>query len=355
MEHGGDIYTEGILKGKKILDFSSNINPLGVPLKFKNNINEALKSVQVYPDIKYRFLKKYIVNYVKNGICNENIVLGNGASEIIDQVIGRIKSICIPVPSFIEYEKNAVKWNCKISFSELKDDMSYNYEDIYSKMEFLDALIIGNPNNPSGGIIDVSKFVPILDFCESNNKKIIIDEAFIEFTAENGFDFTRLVKKYKCIFVIRAITKFFAMPGIRFGYGISGDIDFINSIKKSQNPWNVNCFAEIAVKYSLSDKDYITKSLKWISEERNFMITSLNNLDIIEKAYETYSNFILCKLKYIDCNKLYDICMKNYIAVRKCDNFRGLDNSFVRFAIKDRESNSRLINVLKGGTVKGVC
>lgn len=347
MEHGGDIYTDGILKGRKILDFSSNINPFGVPQSFKENIYEALKAVEVYPDIDYRLLKKYIKEYIGEHVEENQIVLGNGASEIIDEVISCFKSICIPVPSFIEYEKNAVKWNCKISFSRLKEDMSYDYEDILLKMKCSDALIIGNPNNPNGGIIHIEKFMPILEFCELNHKKVIMDEAFIEFTCDDGFDFTKLAQKYKCIFVIRAVTKFFAMPGVRLGYGIGSDFDLIKKLKDKQNPWNINCFAETAVKYALNDKEYIAKSLKWITQEKVFMVSELQKLNIIQRVYKTHSNYVLCKLKDVNCDELYDFCMKNCISIRKCSNFKGLNNNFVRFAIKDRESNVKLINVMK--------
>ncbi|NMM64648.1 aminotransferase class I/II-fold pyridoxal phosphate-dependent enzyme [Clostridium sp. P21] len=361
MEHGGDVYTEGILKGKEILDFSSNINPLGVPVSFRDHINEALEAVKKYPDVEYRSLKKYIREYLefsrnyfkdepcktnKFSICESDIVLGNGAAEIIDLSISCFKKVCIVVPSFIEYEKNALKWGCNVIYSTMKKDMTYDYEDILFKIQKSDLLIIGNPNNPNGGIINKDEFKTILDFCEENNKTIIIDEAFIEFTGKNNFSFLEEIESYKCIFIIRALTKFFAMPGIRIGYGISKNEKLISEIKSKQNPWNINCFAETAAKYVLKDKDYIENSLIWIDEERKYMISNLKKIGFIEEVYSTYSNFVLCRLKNLDCQKLYKTCLEKGIAIRKCDNFRTLNEKYIRLAIKSREDNNRVIKLL---------
>ncbi len=181
--HGGDIYTEGILKGKKLIDFSSNINPLGLPDSFKDNLEEALSWVQVYPDIQYRTLKRNLIDYLsffldyfykekveKLNIKEENLVLGNGAVEIIDLAISNLKSISILVPSFVEYELCAEKWNVQIDYCNLNEDMTYNYENIKKSLEKTEGIVLGNPNNPNGSVIDKEKFIYILDYCEKNNK-----------------------------------------------------------------------------------------------------------------------------------------------------------------------------------------
>ncbi|MBV7275241.1 aminotransferase class I/II-fold pyridoxal phosphate-dependent enzyme [Clostridiaceae bacterium UIB06] len=365
LEHGGDIYTEGLLKGKKLIDFSSNINPLGVPESFKNHIGEALENMEMYPDIKYRTLKNYIIEYIEfsknyfrssresdlnfeeQKMSEENIVLGNGAAEVIDLAVSCFKRVSLIVPSFIEYEKSALKWKCDINYSLLDENMSYNYDDIFLKIKESDALIIANPNNPNGTIIDKDKFKEIMDYCEKSNKKIIIDEAFIEFTGKRGCSLLKETEKYKCLFIIKALTKFYAMPGIRFGYGVTSDKDLIKKIEEKQNPWNVNCFAEVAAKYSLKDEEYINNSLNWIETEREFMLSELKKIDFIEKVYDTYGNFVLCKLKKTNCDELYKLCLKQGIVIRKCDNFKGLDKNYTRFAIKNRRHNEIFIETLK--------
>jgi threonine-phosphate decarboxylase len=288
------------------------------------------------------------VNKENKNIIEENdLVLGNGAAEIIDLVISCFNSILIMTPSFGEYQEDAEKWGLNITHLPMNENMEYDYKAIKGNIDNVDALIIGNPNNPNGGIIDKDKFLPILRYCEEKGKTIIIDEAFIEFTGNIENSFVEELKDFKCIFIIRALTKFYAMPAVRLGFGISKNEEILNRIRKKQNPWNINCFAELAAKYVLKDKEYICKSIKWINEERNYLPKELSNISYIEKVYQTYSNFVLCKLRGIDCNKLYDLCLKEGIVIRKCDNYIGINKSFVRFAIKDRKRNELLIRTLK--------
>ncbi len=344
--HGGDIYTNGVLKGVELIDFSSNINPLGIPESFINNINEALNNCTRYPDIKYREILKSLSDYT--GVNEENFLLGNGAAEIIDLCIACFKSILIVVPSFAEYEIDGKKHGCKIEHSYLnKDDMSYDYDDILKKIPNVEALVIGNPNNPNGGIINKDKFKSILDICEREDKTIIIDEAFIEFVGDNEKSFIKELESYKCIFIIRALTKFFGMPGIRFGYGISKNKDLLQNISKKQNPWNINCFAETAVKYVLKDTKYMENSLIWINSEKKFLTEQLKDIEFIDKVFTTNANFLLVKLKGTDCNKLYDYCLEKGLLIRKCSNYKGLNEYYARLAIKDKRRNDILISILK--------
>ena len=363
MIHGGDVYTNGLLKGRELIDYSSNINPLGVPSSFIDNIGEAVIALTRYPDIQYRDVLKSLKEYTD---CPEEyFVLGNGAAEIIDLVIACHKSLLIVVPSFVEYEIDAKKWGCSIEYSYLKekinennpvnceyDELSYDYEDIINKLQKVEGLILGNPNNPNGNIIDKAKFQKILEYCENNNKVIIIDEAFIEFTGEKQHSFTEEVKNYKCLFIIRALTKFFAMPGIRFGYGISSNSALIKNIKEKQDPWNINCFAEVAACHVLKDNEYIKKSKEWIREERPKFLKSLKNISFIDKVFLTYGNYVLCKLNGLASEKIYKLCLAQGFVIRRADNFRGLDKQYVRFAIKDRNSNEKFTTVLQELTIE---
>jgi threonine-phosphate decarboxylase len=363
MIHGGDVYTEGLLKGKKLLDFSSNINPLGVPESFKNSIDKAVESLVRYPDIEYREVKKALSEY--NKVPEEYFLLGNGAAEIIDWAVSLMDRILIVVPSFAEYEIDAKKWFCQIKYSYLKEEvrsennncgenkisseihLSYDYEDILNNLDHVDGIIIGNPNNPNGCIIDKKRFKEILNFCEMTKKFVVIDEAFIEFTGNIKNSFIDEIRNYKCLIIIRALTKFFGMPGIRFGYGISSNSDVLCQIREKQNPWNINSFAEEAAKTVLKDTEYIKNTLKWIKKEREYFTNKLKEIPFIHKVYNTRANYVLCELKGIDCNELYNRCLQKDIVIRKAENYRGLDKRFVRFAIKDRESNDYFLGVLK--------
>ena len=360
MEHGGDIYTEGSLKGKTLLDFSSNINPLGIPKSFTNHLTQAVERMQVYPDIQYRLSKGYICEYLNKGshffyptgeeldfgFHEEDIVLGNGAGEIIDIAIGSLESICIVMPSFVEYKKSAIKNGVKIVYSYLNHDMTINYEDLAQKAREVEGIIIGNPNNPNGGIIDKQKLQPILEYCQGSQKKVIIDEAFIEFTGRAGVSLLSLAKDYPCICIIRALTKFYGMPGVRFGYSVSKDRDFNILMRARQIPWNINTFAELALEYVLKDEDYIGETLKWIETEKKYFLEQLRILKIIEKVYPTQANFVLVKLAQKTGTQLYDQLLCKRILIRTCKNYEGLGDKYVRFAIKSPEDNQLLLESL---------
>lgn len=345
--HGGDIYTDGLLKGKKLLDYSSNINLLGVPNSFYEGMKEALELVNYYPDIQYRSTKDAIINYHNISINNENIILGNGAAEVLDLAISTLKSICIIAPSFSEYEISAKKYGLEIEYSYLKEDMIYDYKDILEKMRVCDGIIIANPNNPNGSNINKEKFEEILKYCEEEGKRIIIDEAFIEFSEDNKLSFIDEVNDYKSLIIIRAITKFFALPGIRLGWAISSDKEMLSIIRDRQLPWNINTFAAVSLKYLLEDNEYIRESLEVNKLEKETLIQELRNLKLFEKVYESNSNFILCKLNKVTDKKVYDFSLNKGILIRKCGNYRGLNSSFIRLAVKSRENNNILLDVLK--------
>lgn len=347
LEHGGDIYSEGKFKGVKLLDFSSNINFLGVPKSFTDNLHKALEDIICYPDLKYREAKQHIKAYLNCGINGENIILGNGAAEIINLTVGALKTPCIVVPSFSEYETVARRHSEEVSFSYLNEDFSFNYEDMLQKLKYCDGLVIGNPNNPNGGVINNKLFEKIIFYCEEHKKKIIIDEAFIEFSESGAQSFIHMCSSFKCLFIIRAFTKFFAMPGIRLGYGVSTDTNFLQSLFKKQIPWNINTFAEIAVKTVLKDEAYIKGSKTALKDEREYFVNGLQQLEFIEKTYESHTNFLLLKLRTVTGEELFNYCISKGILIRRCRNFRGLDDSFIRLAVKNRENNNKLLKSFK--------
>ncbi|MEG0306594.1 MAG: histidinol-phosphate transaminase [Clostridium sp.] len=365
MKHGGDIYSQGTLIGKTLLDFSSNVNPTPISEDFKLNISEALEILPLYPDIKYRTLKNNIIMYLKkseeyftlgssisnstyiNNLSTNNVIVGNGAAEVLDLAINSINSITIVVPSFVEYEDFSNKYNLKINFSHLNEFMEYNYDDIYEKIQVSDGLILGNPNNPNGCIIDHKAFNKILDYCECNNKLIIIDEAFIEFVLNNNQSMIKYVNNYSCLVIVRAITKFFSMAGVRFGYAITKNSSLLEFVNKNQNPWSVNCFAEIAVKYAMFDTSFIRTSIQWLKSEHEFLYEGLNDINFIDTVFLSHGNYYLCKLKGINSDQLSELLMSTGILIRNCSNYTGLDNNFVRIAIKDRMKNEILIKALK--------
>ena len=180
-----------------------------------------------------------------------------------------------------------------------------------------------------------------------NEKKIIVDEAFVEFSGDKAYSFIDEVINYKSLILIRAITKYFALPGIRLGWAISSDKEILNKLREKQLPWNINTFAAVSLKYLLEDREYIEKSLNVNMVEREFLINELRKISLFNRVFESNSNFLLCKLNNVVEQELFEFALNSGILIRKCGNYRGLDNSFIRLAVKSRENNEVLLDMLR--------
>lgn len=346
--HGGNIYKFQREGKNDILDYSSNINPLGVPQKFIDIAKESFNKLVNYPDPYCIDLRKKIAKF--NSVDMNNIIVGNGATEILFLYIRALKpkKVLILAPCFAEYERALKSVSAKISYFELKESDNFypNIENLKKEIETnnYDLLLFCNPNNPTGQFIKLQDIKKIMDICENKNTKIFVDEAFIEFT-EDWQKKTVSLFKNKNIFIMRAFTKFFAIPGLRLGYGIGFNDEILNKMWDEKEPWTVNTFANLAGLVMLDDKEYIEKSKNWILEEKKFMYKELSEFQYI-KAYKTECNFILLKIQNISSASLRDKMIEKNILIRDASNFKFLDYHFVRLAIKDRESNIKVLEAL---------
>lgn len=345
--HGGNIY-KLMREGKtNILDYSSNINPLGVPKTLEVEITKNMDILTRYPDINYVNLRENIGKY--NKVSRGNIIVGNGATEVLFLYIKVLspKKTLIVAPTFIEYERALKNVGCQVDFYELKEENNFDLdiENFIEEAKNYDLIIICNPNNPTGNFLQKDKLKFINENLERNNTKIFIDECFIEFI-EEWEEKTVAEFKSKNIFILRALTKFFALPGIRLGYGISFDDEIIKKINEIREPWSVNAFADLASTVILEDKKYIEETRKWIKEERNYFYNELKKIKEI-KVFSTFSNFILIKLMNMTSEEFTEKMREKEILVRNTSNFKFLGNKFIRLAIKDREKNDRVIKTIK--------
>ena len=377
--HGGNIYKVFREKNiKEILDYSSNINPYGIPESLKKRITENLEVLERYPDPDYVELRQKLANLNKVNL--SDIILGNGATEIIFLFMKVInpKKILIVSPTFGEYEravkateisgdtvslsssngdnKNIENKKIEIEYFELKesDDFKLNIGNLKNELENkYDLLIICNPNNPTGKFLKLAQTEEILKECNKYDTKLFIDEAFIEFLADGMKEsIINTEENKKNLFVTRAFTKFFAIPGLRLGYGMYFDKELEKKISEKKEPWSVNNFAEMAGSTVLDDAEYIEKTLKWIAEEKKYMYEKLNEISGI-KVYETEVNFITGKIdeklfsEGLNVKILREKMLEQGILIRDASNFKFLDERFFRLAIKDRASNERVIEAMK--------
>lgn len=358
-KHGGNIYEIGKKYGineNEILDYSANINPLGIPSKFKEMIISRIDVIENYPDPDYKDLVSAIARY--NNIDEGFIIPGNGATEVIFQVVHAVKpsKSLLLAPTFLEYERALRQAGSEIEYYFLKEqnDFKINKKDFLKKLDNdVDFVVICNPNNPTGQIIEKEILLEILNECRDKGIKLMLDEAFIEFLDnEEENSLMEYLKEYDNLFIIKALTKFFAIPGLRLGYGLMSNPKIKESILDKKEPWTINGLAAISGEALLGDKDYICRSKEFFKNERKYMYQGLNELKGI-KAYEPHANYIFFKLTNKGVKDLKEELIRKKILIRHCDNYVNLDSSFFRVAIKDRESNERLIKALREVVYEG--
>ena len=346
--HGANVNNMAKQFGKNeenIIDFSSNVNP-HIISNLGKYVLEGLEKSRSYPDINYTNLRNNISDYIK--VDSELIIPGNGATEIIYLLMKSIKRrLAILNPTFSEYGRGAKLNNLEIIDFHLKEEnnFSIDLDEIQKNMDKFDSLFICNPNNPNGKVKDLNE---LLDLMIENDKLLIVDETFMEFVGEEEkYSLINKIEQTPNLFILKAVTKFFGMPGLRLGYGVTSNKQIIKNIYEYKEPWTINSFAENLSNYLFKDKEYINGSKDYYINERKFMLEELRKISRL-KVYDTDTNFVLIKLDDDEANSLkLELFEKYNILIRDASNFIGLDKSYIRVAIKSHNDNKVLIESLR--------
>ncbi|MDP4183130.1 MAG: pyridoxal phosphate-dependent class II aminotransferase [Bacillota bacterium] len=350
--HGGNIYTASQkygIKKEDFIDYSANINPLGIPEVLKESIVSNIDALTNYPDPDCSELKMDISLYLNIDI--DAIIIGNGAAEIIFLLFDELRprKVLIPEPTFCEYEMAARRSGADVFYFELKEeeDFKLNINKLQGMMEGIDVIMLCNPNNPTSTLTSKDDLLQVLRFAQENGIKVIIDETFIELTIGANYNsMASYLNQFDNLFIIRALTKIFAIPGLRVGYGL-GSPQLIKRLWKKKLPWSVNSFSCMAGCLFRDSEGYLNKTANWLSEE---MCNFYNELALIDefKVFKPNTNFVLLKIlnEVINSKELRESMAFKGALIRDASNFRYLDDRFVRVAIKDRENNDRFLRVL---------
>ncbi|MCI1958575.1 MAG: aminotransferase class I/II-fold pyridoxal phosphate-dependent enzyme [Clostridia bacterium] len=334
-KHGGDIYSY-----KNVCDFSANINPLGIPENVKKAIIEEIENCVHYPDPKCRKLKEAVSK--KEGFGSEEIICTNGAAELIFAVCFayRPKKALLMAPCFAEYEKALSACGCNIERYFLDEN-----KDFIAGMDFIDKINDGtdivfftNPNNPVGNTYSFEFIKGLYSRCLKTHTVLIVDECFNDFL-DNGesVSIKNLLNENDNVLIIKAFTKFYAIPGIRLGYGLCRNKKIINKISSCLQTWNVSNLAQKAGEHSFDDKEFESKTKKYISNEKKYLISNLEKLDV--KIIGKDANYIFFKEKENFGEKM----LKEGFLIRDCRNYIGLKEGFYRIAIRRHDENMNLI------------
>lgn len=355
VSHGGDVWgfsRKYNVPLEKVLDFSGPINFLGPPSKAVEAIKNYVKLIRFYPDPDPVELKTKIAKYIGHGVCSSNIILGNGSIELIYMVTEvfpcNFKAV-IPIPSFTEYEKATLRVSGEPIFVKLPENFALNVESVKEAVTDETRIVsICNPHSPSGTLYSKKNILDLVEFCQERNVVVSVDENYIEF-AEKGQENTMAgyVKKYENLFVIRSVTKFYGMPGIRLGYGIATE-SLIDDLQTVKQPWSINSLAGCATLAAFKDTLFIEKTKRIIAKERARFRKMLSKIDGLH-VFPSVTNFLLVKIttrKVTATILKKELGMKGFL-IRDCSTFMGLDNSYFRVTVRAYEENLALVKAIK--------
>lgn len=331
------------------LDFSSNINPLGISKNLLNDVCRELGSLcTTYPDPSCKELKNSILEYLGLELDPTWLLIGNGATELI-HIFTRTfvrKKVVISAPTFCEYELSARRSGATIKFIPLKNWEPDPEKILKESNEGCDAVFLCNPNNPTGILSTISarKIIENID----PNTPIFIDECFIELVEGSGKEnsMIEMVSDYKNLVILRSMTKSFSLAGIRLGYCVCNP-NLINLMLDNSISWSVNGVAQKLGMLVLKDTSYLEKSKRLIRRERNFMINELKKMTKFSPMPSDVNFFL------IDVSDQSSIEVRNYllnnsgILVRDCSTFTGMGLKHIRVAVKKHIENAILVDALK--------
>ena len=332
-EHGGQVY-DAAGKIGDWLDFSANINPLGLSEKILSTLAENLRGVVNYPDPNASELKRAISQ--RYHVPEKNLVVLNGAAEFFYLYLNvtRPKRVVLPVPSFSEYERAARAAGCDVKYFFTRAEENFSLDAEKLARTKADCVIVGRPNNPTGNLPDAEKILRLAEV-----SSVLVDESFIDFLDVQS------VRNFvsEKISVVQSLTKIFAIPGLRLGFAVVEE-NLAARLNLAKDVWNVNFLAQKAGVAALSDEDFLRRTRAWLAAEKKFFAERLSKIRGVE-IFPPSVNFILFRHEH--AQEILHSLRREKILLRSCANFAGLDQTFLRSAIRSRKENLRLLDALK--------
>lgn len=348
--HGGNIYTYE----HKMLDFSANLNPLGMADRIKEAIIQGIDSYEAYPDINSLALRREIVKFYKkelNSDFNESMfTFGNGACDMIFRIaLGlKPKKAIIIEPTFSEYEEALKLADTEVSYFFLREIDGFQLtEDAKNRLiseidEDVDMVFICNPNNPTGIPVKVEYIEEIAKKLKEVSAILVVDQCFMDFVNnEEKYSIISKLSELNNTIVIKAFTKTYSMAGIRLGYTISANNELNESLSQTMQPWAVSTVAEKAGVEALKISGLIEKTKTYVKENRNFLIGELEALGY--EVFNSKANYIFFKGE----EELLDYLKSKNILIRNCSNYPSLKAGYYRIAVRTNKENQELLKALR--------
>lgn len=353
IEHGGNVAVLAERLGYPLgdcLDFSANINPLGLSTSLKTGLVASLDKLVHYPDPDYRRARQLLADHHEQAL--EQVLLANGAVEIFYDLarVLRPRRVLTLSPTFMEYEKAFSQQGAKMCYHVLEAP-SYTWEfagllPSLLELEEGDVVIICNPNNPTGSLVEQKELYHLASYLLERKIGLIIDEAFLDFIVdEKNYSFIPYLKSFPNVLVVRSLTKFYAIPGLRLGYALSHHPRAFSMVREMRPPWTVNSLAVEALPLLLGDKAYQAATRSWLVRERECLYQGLLTFPQLQ-VVQPSANYIF--FRYLGKGDLREKLWQDKIFIRSCRNYHQLTKQHYRIAIREREENQRLLQALEG-------
>ena len=355
--HGGEVFrlaAEAGIEPGEIIDFSANINPLGLPPGVYKVMQKSLKNLANYPEIGAESLRLCVAR--RHNLSEENIVVGNGSSALI-YLLARIlkpRKALIWAPTFTEYERALRQVQSKVTnLVSWKPGKTIFLEDIVESSIAAqpDLVFLCNPNNPTGALWSIAELEQIVSTYQKAGIICVLDEAFINFVGAE-YSFATRVNDFDNLIVLRSLTKIYALAGLRCGYLLSGP-SLNHLLSPFLEPWSLNSLAiEAAVSALENDHDFIQQTIAFVEEQRDYLYRELQEISFLT-PFPGHANYLLAKLENRKNGPKNGEEVRRYlfseekILVRLCGDYVGLDQNYLRFAVKGEEENSKLIKTLQ--------
>ncbi len=350
--HGGNVYKvarEQRIPVGRILDFSASINPLGPPATGLRAISSALKQIVHYPDPDCWQLKQELAQQC--AVDPEMILVGNGSTELIHLLPRalRITSALVMGPTFEEYAHALTEAGSSVQYAhathaaQFRPPLKETLRQLSGKRSRFDAVFLCNPNNPTGQVLNRLAVRELAEAAERRQSWLIVDEAFIDYCPTQSV--LPMLREYPHMIVLRSLTKFYAMPGLRIGY-LVGASKAVERVRDRQPPWSVNSLAQEIFCAVLRDRAYATKSRAYMKSERSRFMRGLRSLAGL-RVYSSAANFVLLELPVTTtAAEVTDRLAVERILVRDCSTMPGLTSQMIRVAVKTEKDNRRLLAFL---------
>jgi threonine-phosphate decarboxylase len=350
--HGGNVYLVAQEQGvsiERIMDFSASINPLGPPAAVFRVMSSAYKRIVHYPDPDCRQLRKELAQ--RCDVDPDMILVGNGSTELIHllpRALG-IKSALILGPTFEEYARALMTAGSLVQYVHARSEERFLppvndvLHELSAERTSFDAVYLCNPNNPTGQVVNRPAMYKLAEAVEQQQGWLIVDEAFIDYCHEKSV--ISMLREHPRMVVLRSLTKFYALPGLRIGY-LLGASKVVDQLKNLQPPWSVNSLAQEVSCAVLQDDLYATKSRTFMKRERLRFVQGLRSLFGL-RVYASPANFVLMELPASICaDEVTDRLASKRVLVRNCSTLPGLNRQMIRVAIRTVKENRRLLTAL---------